>query len=117
MLLLARMLVWLPAFGIRIGDHLPGLLADELDQRRDAQCLPDVLHVDDQCDDAGEDEQERGVERDPRHPPGPVALVRDGTERQQRVDEIATNSPMASWLGLSRRIRWTIRGENCPIAS
>ena len=30
---------------------------------------------------------------------------------------MATKSPIASWLGLSRRIRCTIRGENCPIAS
>ena len=30
---------------------------------------------------------------------------------------VATKSPIASWLGLSRRIRCTIRGENCPIAS
>ena len=30
---------------------------------------------------------------------------------------VATNSPIAIWLGLSCRSRWTIRGENCPIAS
>ena len=30
---------------------------------------------------------------------------------------VATNSPMASWLGLSRRNVCTIRGENCPIAN
>ncbi len=30
---------------------------------------------------------------------------------------MATNNPMANWLGLSRRKVWTIRGENCPIAN
>ncbi len=30
---------------------------------------------------------------------------------------VATNSPIAIWLGLSRRIVCTMRGENCPIAS
>ena len=30
---------------------------------------------------------------------------------------VATNSPIASWLGRSRRNVCTIRGENCPIAS
>ena len=30
---------------------------------------------------------------------------------------VATNSPTANWLGLSRRKFCTIRGENCPIAS
>ena len=30
---------------------------------------------------------------------------------------VATNRPIAIWLGLSRRMVCTIRGENCPIAS
>ena len=30
---------------------------------------------------------------------------------------VATNSPIASWLGRSRRNVCTIRGENCPIAN
>ena len=41
------------------------------------------------------------------------------TSRAARMEctNVATKSPIASWLGLSRRIRCTIRGENCPIAS
>ena len=41
------------------------------------------------------------------------------TSRRTRIacTKVATNSPIASWLGLSRRIRCTIRGENWPIAS
>ena len=31
--------------------------------------------------------------------------------------KVATNKPIASWLGRSRRNVCTIRGENCPIAS
>src|SRR5918994_1240043 len=31
--------------------------------------------------------------------------------------KVATNRPMANWLGLSRRNVCTIRGENCPMAS
>ena len=31
--------------------------------------------------------------------------------------KVATKRPIASWLGLSRRMRWTMRGENWPIAS
>ena len=30
---------------------------------------------------------------------------------------VATKRPIASWLGLSRRTRCTIRGENWPMAS
>ena len=30
---------------------------------------------------------------------------------------VATKSPMAIWLGLSRKIRCTMRGENWPIAN
>ena len=30
---------------------------------------------------------------------------------------VAMNSPIAIWLGLSRRIVWTMRGENWPIAN
>ena len=31
--------------------------------------------------------------------------------------KVATKRPIAIWLGLSRRIVCTMRGENCPIAS
>ena len=92
-LLLVGVLRRLALVGIRIDDHLPRLLADELDQGRDAQRLPDVLHVDDQHNDAGEDEQERRVERDARHPARPVTLVGDRAERQQRVDERRDEQP------------------------
>ena len=41
------------------------------------------------------------------------------TSRRARIEctNVATKSPIASWLGLSCRMRWTIRGENWPIAS
>ena len=41
------------------------------------------------------------------------------TSRRARIacTNVATKRPIASWLGLSRRIRCTIRGENWPIAS
>jgi hypothetical protein len=41
------------------------------------------------------------------------------TSRSARIacTNVATNRPIASWLGLSRRMRWTIRGENWPMAS
>jgi len=36
------------------------------------------------------------------------------TSRSARMEctNVATKRPIASWLGLSWRIRWTIRGEN-----
>ncbi len=41
------------------------------------------------------------------------------TSRNARIawTKVATNRPIASWLGLSWRMRCTIRGENWPIAS
>ena len=41
------------------------------------------------------------------------------TSRTARIacTKVATKRPIANWLGLSRRIRCTIRGENWPIAS
>ena len=49
----------------------------------------------------------------------PVPSPRSTTSRivSTACTKVATKSPIASWLGLSRRIRCTIRGENCPIAS
>ena len=49
----------------------------------------------------------------------PVPSPRSTTSRivSTACTKVATKSPMASWLGLSRRIRCTIRGENCPIAN
>ena len=52
-----------------------------------------MLHVDDQRDDACEDEHERRIEGDARHPAGPVAVIGDGSQRQQRVDERGNEQP------------------------
>ena len=56
-------------------EKLACLLADELDERRDAKRLPDVVHVDDKNRDAGDHEQERGHDRNSRHLAGAVAVV------------------------------------------
>jgi hypothetical protein len=49
----------------------------------------------------------------------PVPSPKFVTSRTARMayTNVATKRPMATWLGLSRRTRWTIRGENWPIAS
>ena len=57
------------------------------------------------------------LQRRSRHLPGSVPLVENLADGQHGVHKRRHKSPIASWLGLSRRIRCTIRGENCPIAS
>ena len=54
--------------------------------------------------------------------PGTVPLPLPSLTRTSRIASmawanVATNMPIANWLGLSRRIRCTMRGENWPIAS
>ena len=95
------------------------VLADELDQRRHAQRAADVVHVQDEHRDRDQHEQERdhdGEARDRRRssPPPPTRTSRIAS---MACANVATKMPIANWLGLSRRIRCTMRGENCPIAS
>ena len=49
--------------------------------------------------------------------PVPSPLLTTSRTARIACTNVATKRPIAIWLGLSRRIRWTIRGENCPMAS
>ncbi len=49
--------------------------------------------------------------------PVPSPLFVTSRRARMACTNVATNRPIANWLGLSRRIRCTIRGENWPIAS
>ena len=63
------------------------LVADEFDERRDAQCLSDVVHVHDENGDAQEDEDERRHDRDAWHVARAVAVDGHLAEREDGVDE------------------------------
>ena len=63
------------------------VLADEFDQRRDSQRLPDVLYVDDEHRDARKNEQERGHDRDAGHVASAVTVVCHLAQGEDRVHE------------------------------
>ena len=102
---------------VDVVQELAGLLADELDQAGHPQRLPDVMHVDHHYRDADDDQDERGEHGGPGHVAGAVAVGRTSCRATMAKAKVATNRPMALWLGLSRSSRCTIRGENWPIAS
>ena len=101
-----------PLVRIPLVEKRARFVADELDERRDAQCLSDVVHIHDENCDAQEDEDERRHDRDAWHVARAVSVDGHLTEREDGVDEGRDERPIASWLGLSRRMRCTMRGEN-----
>ena len=86
-------------------EQLARVLADELDQRRDAERLADVVHVEDEHRDADEDEHERRHDRDPRDLAGAVAV--DRSPRGARGSRART----------SRRRGRSRAGSACPAGS
>ncbi len=44
--------------------------------------------------------------------PVPSPLIVTSRSARMAWTNVATKRPIASWLGLSRRMRWTMRGEN-----
>ena len=78
------------------------LRADQLDERRHAERLADVVHVDHEHGDADQDEHEgRRRPRDRGRVPSPKSI----TSRMASIAwaNVATKRPIASWLGLSWR--------------
>ena len=71
--------------GIHLLEQLAGVPADELDERRDPQRLPDVVHVEDEHHDADDDENERHDHRHAGH--GGVIAKAHFTQRQDGVCE------------------------------
>ena len=65
----------------------PRLVAHELDERRDAQCLSNVVHIHDENCDAQENEDERRHDRDARHVARAVSVDGYLAEREDGVDE------------------------------
>ena len=63
------------------------LVADEFDERRNAECLADVVYVHDEDRDAHENEDERRYERDAWHVARAVAVDGHLAEREDGVDE------------------------------
>ena len=63
------------------------LVADEFDERRDAECLADVVHVYDEDCDAHENEYESRYDRDAWHVARAVAVDGHLAEREDGVDE------------------------------
>ena len=49
--------------------------------------------------------------------PVPSPLMVTSRSARMAWTKVATKRPIASWLGLSRRMRCTMRGENWPMAS
>jgi hypothetical protein len=66
-------------------EQFPRVLADELDQRRDAQRLTDVVHVHDEHRDADEDEHECCHDRDPWNVARAIAVVGHLADREDRM--------------------------------
>ena len=94
-----------------------GVLADELDQRGDPQRLPDVVHVHDKHGNADQHEHEAVTTAMPGTLPDRRRCSSPRASARIACTKVATNRPIANWLGLSLNILCTIRGENWPIAS